>query len=187
MSRQPSRSRTFRLILTVTLVPLWVACDGRIVEPPGPTTITISPSSATLHSIDDTVQLSAVVHDQNGQVMPEAPVWWAGSEPSVAAINTTGMVTAARNGRANVTASVGAVSATAVITVAQVVAEVSVSPSADTLVALEDTVRRGGPGSVDQDFPNSGGLIGVWAYASPGRGMGQRATTSASKLGVNGV
>ena len=141
MSRQPSRSRTFRLILTVTLVPLWVACDGRIVEPPGPTTITISPSSATLHSIDDTVQLSAVVHDQNGQVMPEAPVWWAGSESSVAAINTTGMVTAARNGRANVTASVGAATATAVITVAQVVAEVSVSPSADTLVALEDTVR----------------------------------------------
>ena len=115
MSGQASRSRVVCLILTVTLVPLWVACDGRIVEPPGPTTITISPSSATLHSIDDTVQLSAVVRDQNGQVMPEAPVWWAGSEPSVAAINT--------------------------ITVAQVVAEVSVSPSADTLVALEDTVR----------------------------------------------
>ena len=140
MSRQPW-IQAFRLVLTVTLVPLWVGCDGRTVEPPEPTTITISPSSVTLHSIDDSVQLSAVIHDQNGQVMPEVPVWWASSEPSVAAINTTGMVTAARNGEATVTASVGTVSAAAGITVAQEVAEVEVSPSADTLVALEDTVR----------------------------------------------
>ena len=139
MSRQPW-IQAFRLILTVTLVPLWVGCDGRTVEPPEPTTITVSPSSVTLHSIDDSVQLSAVIHDQNGQVMPEVPVWWASSEPSVAAINTTGMVTAARNGEATVTASVGTVSAAAGITVAQEVAEVEVSPSADTLVALEDTV-----------------------------------------------
>ena len=114
---------------------------GKPVEPPEPTTITISPSSATLHSIDDNIQMSAFVHDQTGQVMPEVPVWWASSEPSVAAINTRGKVTAAGNGRANVIASAGSVSATAEILVAQEVAEVSVSPSADTLVALEDTVR----------------------------------------------
>ena len=140
MSRPPW-VQGIRMILTVTLVPLWVGCDGDPVEPPEPTTIAISPSSATLHSIDDTVQLSAFVHDQNGQVMPEVQIWWASSETSVAAINTTGMVTAARNGRVAVIASVGAVSATAEITVAQEVAEVRVSPSADTLVALKDTVR----------------------------------------------
>ena len=56
--------------------------------------------------------------------MPEVAVSWASSEPSVAAINTAGMVTAARNGRATVIARAGAASDTAVITVAQEVADV---------------------------------------------------------------
>ena len=132
MSRQPSRSRILRLILAVIVFPLWVGCEGEFVEPPEPTTITISPSSATLLSIDATVQLSAVVHDQNGQVMPEIAIRWASSEPSVAATKTSGMVTAARNGRATAIARAGEVLATAEVTVEQEVAGVSVSPSADT-------------------------------------------------------
>lgn len=48
MSRPP-RTQGFHLILTLTLVPLWVGCDGEFVEPPEPTTIAISPSSVTLH------------------------------------------------------------------------------------------------------------------------------------------
>ena len=100
MSRQPSWIQAFRLILTASVIPLWVGCDGRTVEPPEAAMISISPSSAALRSFGDSVQLSAVVHDQNGQTMPEVAVSWASSEPSVAAINTAGMVTAARNGGA---------------------------------------------------------------------------------------
>ena len=141
MSRQPSRSRTFRLILAISLIPLWVGCDGRTAEPPEPSTITISPTSATLRSLGDSVPLAAIVRDQNGQTMPEVPVSWASDEPAVATVGTSGMATAARNGRATVIARVGAVSASAAILVEQEVADVTVLPSPDTLVAFGDTVR----------------------------------------------
>ena len=42
---------------------------GGCAEPPVPTTIAISPASATLHSLGETVQLTATVEDQYGQAM----------------------------------------------------------------------------------------------------------------------
>lgn len=141
MSGQPSWIRAFRLILTATMIPLCGACDGGSVEPREPTTITISPSSAMLHSLGDTLQLSATVHDKNGRVMTEVPVGWASTEPSVAAVNIEGIATAVSNGSASVIARAGEVEAVATILVTQEVAEVRVSPPVDTLAALEDTVR----------------------------------------------
>lgn len=101
----------------------------------------VSPSSDTLVAFGDTVRLTAEVTDANGHGIETATFSWRSSNPRVVMVNTSGLVTAAGNGRATVTASAGAESGAAVITAAQEVAEVRVSPSADTLVALEDTVR----------------------------------------------
>ena len=108
-------------------------------SPPVPTTITISPEAATLVSLEETVQLTATVHDQNGQVMT-VPVAWASLDPSVATVGSDGRVTAARNGMASITASAGAATGTAAMTVEQRPAEVRITPRADTLVAIEDTL-----------------------------------------------
>ena len=117
-------------------------CGEDPVEPePVPTAITISPPSATLRSLDEAVQFRATVSDQNGNVMADVAVTWASSDGSVAAVDTEGLATAAGNGNAMVTASAGAASGSAEVTVAQEVVEVSVSPPADTLVALGDTVQ----------------------------------------------
>ena len=123
------------------------ACGGDATEPtptpdvPRPTTVTVTPAMAALTAFGETVRLRAAVRDQNGQAMPGASVTWSSDSASVATVDASGLVTAAGNGTAMVTASVAEARASAAITVQQRVAEVTVSPAADTLVALEDTLR----------------------------------------------
>ncbi|MXW68006.1 MAG: hypothetical protein F4Z72_13530 [Gemmatimonadales bacterium] len=86
------------------------------------------------------MQLTAEVRDQNGQPMAGATVEWTSGADSVAVVGTTGLVQAVGNGEAIITASAGTASGTTAIAVKQVASTVSVSPSADTVVA-GDTLR----------------------------------------------
>ena len=99
-------------------------------DPPRPTTVTVSPATAELAALGATVQLSAEVHDQNGQVMAGATVAWASGNAPVATVSNAGLVTAAGNGTATITATAGSASGTATVTVAQEV------PDRAALVAL---------------------------------------------------
>ena len=124
---------------------LVLSCGDGAVEPAPPpapvaTTVTVSPASATLTAVEETARLTAGVRDQNGQVMAGATVAWTTSDASVAAVDASGLVTAAANGSATITATAGSVSGTAAVTVAQAVSAVAVSPPAAT-VAAGDTVR----------------------------------------------
>ena len=87
--------------------------------PSAPTTISVAPTMATLISLGQTVQLTAMVRDQNGQGMTGVTVAWASSNASVARVAGDGLVTAAANGTATVTASVGRISEGADILVEQ--------------------------------------------------------------------
>ena len=87
--------------------------------PSSPTTISVSPTMATLISFGETVQLTATVRDQNGQGMTGVTVVWASSNASVARVTGDGLVTAAANGTATVTAAIGRISDSADITVEQ--------------------------------------------------------------------
>ena len=107
---------------------------------PVPAAVTVAPMSAELTALGGTVLLSAEVRDQYGAAMPAAAVTWSTSDRSVAAVDASGLVTAAGNGTATITAASGSASGTAAVTVAQAAASVSVSPPADTLV-VGDTVR----------------------------------------------
>ena len=110
-------------------------------DPPRPTTATVTPGTVQLTALGATVQLAAQVLDQNGQAMSGTPVSWTSSDASVATVDASGLVTAAGNGTATITAMAGSVSGTAAVTVSQEVGAVTVTPAADTLVALEDTVQ----------------------------------------------
>ncbi len=109
-------------------------------DPPTPTTVTVSPATARLTALGATVQFSAQVLDQNGQVMAGAGVAWASSDASVAPVDGSGLVTAAGTGSATVTATSGSASGSAAVVVAQTVTEVTVTPTADTVFA-GDTLR----------------------------------------------
>ena len=109
-------------------------------DPPRPATVTVSPATARLTALGATTQLSAQVRDQNGQAMAGATVTWASGVAGVATVNAAGLVTAAGNGTATITATAGGVSGSATVTVAQELSAVTVSPPADTVLA-GDTLR----------------------------------------------
>ena len=130
-------------------------------DPPRPTTVTVAPATALLTALGATVQLTAEVRDQNGQVMAGAGATWTSSNASVATVGGSGLVTAAGNGTATITATAGGVSGTATVTVTQVVSAVVVSPAADTLVA-GDTLRLSAEATDANGHPVAGAEF-TWA------------------------
>ena len=103
--------------------------------------IVLEPSSATLMSLGETVQLSASVLDANGQAVEDAAVTWSSSDEGVATASSQGLVTAVSNGKATVTARSGSASANAAVTVMQSVGSIVIEPYSATLMSLGETVR----------------------------------------------
>ena len=125
---------------------LVLSCGDGPVEPAPPpapvaTTVTVNPSSAALSALGETARFTAEVRDRNGQVMAGAAVAWTTSDPAVATVSSSGLVTAAGNGQARITASAGAASGSAVVTVLQSAVSVEVSPATAELSALGATVQ----------------------------------------------
>ena len=120
-----------------------------------PNTIIITPSSATLVAIGETVQLRATVKDEKAQTVPGASVTWQSSNPAVISVNSSGLVTARGNGTATITATSGGRAATATITVARpdlIVLSPSATPNSVNIgqvFTLWVTVRNQGAGTAD--------------------------------------
>ena len=106
-------------------------------------TITLSEGSITFSSLTDTTRVEATVLDAQGATLVGASVTWTSSDPSVATVDSAGLVTAVNDGSADVTASSGSAQSVAPIMVSQAAA--SVVLSADTLefVSLGDTATVG--------------------------------------------
>ena len=109
-------------------------------DPPRPTTVTVSPASSRLAALGATVQLRAEVLDQYGQVMSGVAVGWSSSDAAVTAVDASGLVTAAGNGAATITATAGSASGSAAVAVLQEVSTIAITPAADTVVE-RDTLR----------------------------------------------
>ena len=115
-------------------------------EPPPPVTpvatrIEIAPKTATLNAIGQTIQLTAQVFDQNNSAMAGASVTWISSDLNVASVSSQGLVTAAGNGRAVITARSGSASATANVTVFQSAGSIAIAPQMATLMSIGATVQ----------------------------------------------
>lgn len=136
-------NRLARSSLVLAIGPLALGGCGDSTEPPAPrpAAIAVTPSTAEMPALGQTVQLTAEVRDQDGRLMTGAVLAWSTSAPSVAIVSASGLVTAASNGVATITATSGSVSGSAAVTVAQAVSAIAISPAADTLVSLGDTVR----------------------------------------------
>ena len=197
-----SRNRIFLCVAATLSATLWAyACGDGITEPPTPppdapwpTTVTVTPATTQLTALGATVQLSAEVRDQNGQVMAGAGVTWTSSNASVATVSGSGLVTAAGNGTATITATAGSVSGSAAVTVAQEVSAVVVSPAEATLVH-GDTLRLTA-GAVDANGHAVAGAEFEWTSSdtsvvavdasglATGVGLGE-AEVSATSSGVS--
>ncbi len=148
-----SCSRTFRVWTVLAGVAVAAACGGGdsggptappTVDPPRATTVTVSPATAEL-DVGETVQLTAVVRDQNSNVMAGASVTWMSGAGTVATVNASGLVTGVAGGTATITARSGSAQGTAQITVVSVTApvvSVEVSSPAEP-IALGEPLQLG--------------------------------------------
>ena len=68
--------------------------------------LTIIPPSALLTAIGQTLELTAVVHDFNGQIVEDAVATWHSDKPDVVTVDDEGVITAVKNGTAAITATV---------------------------------------------------------------------------------
>jgi hypothetical protein len=111
-------------VVVVSVIALLVAtCKG--TEPRVATTVNVS-GPTPLVSIGATAQYTAQVLDQKGKVLTGATVAWTTSNVAVITVDaTTGIVTAAANGTAQVIATSGSAAGHADVTVAQAAAQVS--------------------------------------------------------------
>lgn len=138
-----------RLAFPVLALFLATACGGggdrqNLTGPSEPSpdpqasSITISPSSATLNALEDTASFSATVRDQNGNTMSGVSVSWSSANPSVATVDGSGDAVAQAIGMAGIIAQAEGVADSASVTVEQQPAQISVSPVADTVPAGDE-------------------------------------------------
>jgi YVTN family beta-propeller protein len=103
-------------------------------------TISVSPASATLTSLEATQPFSAELKDANGNIVANQTVTWSSTAPAVATVDpASGIALAVSDGTTSVKATAGDKSASASLIVAQAVASIEVSPATVTLESLNVT------------------------------------------------
>jgi hypothetical protein len=113
--------RTHRFLAGfLALAGLWgLSCS----EPDQPATITLTPASFTLDALGQTQTLTSTVSDAKGKLLTGVALTWASSGAAVS-VDQSGVVAAVANGTAEVTASAGAVTGKANVTVGQAITKV---------------------------------------------------------------
>ena len=128
-------------------------------------TVTVDPGSIVFSALGDTVRLAAEVRDQIGRVIVGAPVSWASGDTLVAAVDSTGLVTAVGNGTARVTAAADEVTGQSQVTVVQSVRSVVVTPPTAT-IPVGDTLRLVGEAFDANAHPVEGAEFS-WSTSDP--------------------
>ncbi|MDE2784700.1 MAG: Ig-like domain-containing protein [Gemmatimonadota bacterium] len=137
-----------------------------VVVAPLPTTVAMSPDTVAFTALGQTVQLAAEVRDQLARVMADLVVSWSSGDTLVAVVDSSGLVTAMRGGTTSVTAGVGDVSDSVVVTVTQSAGSVVVSPAAGT-IALGDTLRLAAE-AFDENGHSVDGVAFSWSSSDAG-------------------
>ncbi len=156
---------------TTTLNITWTAAGGgshtiQLIIIGLPAIINITPASATLTALGDTLQLSATVADRKNQPVPGATMSWSSSSSSVASVSADGLVTARGNGDATITATSGGASNKVEITVAQASAEINITPASAKLTALEDTLQLSATVRDEKNQPIPSAIVS-WSSSDP--------------------
>ena len=129
MTRAVATAVRLSLLLT-----LWACTDStEVTQPPDPpraSAISISPGSVTLDFLGATATLTATVTDQYGAAFVGA-VTWSSTVPTFFSVTPNGVVTALANGAGTVRATIGNLTDTATVTVAQTPAKMTLTGGGD--------------------------------------------------------
>ncbi len=81
-------------------------------------TVSVTPATAELRRLRETVQLTAEVRDRRGRTIASATVEWRTEDQRIATVDSTGLVTARSSGSTTITATAGSASGSATVLVA---------------------------------------------------------------------
>jgi hypothetical protein len=127
-------------VLVIIATGLLFACSEKTSTEPETTVLSVgvTPSAVTLVSFGESIQLSATAQTAAGSTFPTTFAW-ASSDPGVAEVSATGIVTAVSDGTASIIATIDGVESNGVaVSVAQEMAVVAVTPSSVTVPSLGD-------------------------------------------------
>ncbi len=130
------------------------------------TNIAVNPGTATIAALRATQQFSAVAHDQKGRPMTGKAFSWRSSNPAVATVSNTGLVTAAGDGSATITATSEGVSGSANVMVSRTAATVAVTPTTANLSALGATQQFSATARDPGNSPITGATF-TWTSSNP--------------------
>jgi hypothetical protein len=162
-----TRDRLHRLAFYLSVVAV-ISCG----DSTGPDTdndvasVVITSSARTFTAVNDSARMAAEARNASGQSIPRATITWFSLETDVASVDQTGMVKAKANGTARIVASASGKADTVNVTVTQTVARVVLSPQADTINAIGDTVAFTALVTDANDVPVANPTI-VWSSTSP--------------------
>ena len=130
--------------------------------------IVVTPSSATLDRVGQTVQLEAVVYDTGNTAIPGAAVLWSSSNPEYATVDANGLVTAVSSGTTQITATSGGVKAyrPVFVEIMQVPVIIELNLSKATLTSIGQTVQLGAL-VYDSDGVAIPGVVVAWSSSHP--------------------
>ena len=118
----PLLRRVVPLTVLAGLLGLLGACGS--TEPRVPTTLSLNTGTLSFTAIGDQQQLTPTITDQDGNALPAETASWSSSDPTVASVSPTGLVTAVGSGSAEITAAAGSVTAAAQASVTQTPAQI---------------------------------------------------------------
>jgi plastocyanin len=160
-----------------------LACGADVPSRPPVASVSLTPTSApSLTSLGDTLQLTAVPLDATGAPIPGVAIAYTSSDATVATVTQSGLVTAVGNGSATIHASAEGKEATIAVAVAQVIAQVTVTPAA-LLVPPSETPLFHASALDARGHAVVGAPTPVWTTSNPAVatiGTDGRATVSSS-------
>ncbi|MBR5420132.1 MAG: Ig-like domain-containing protein [Lachnospiraceae bacterium] len=117
------------------------SCAVTVAIPQVVGTVTVTPASKTFTEIGAKQQLTVTVKDTEGNTITAPVLSFSSSAPAVAAVNSSGLVTAKADGTATITVSCGEVSGSCSVTVAIPVVPktISVDPASIAFDLIGDT------------------------------------------------
>ena len=140
------------VLATLALSFIAAACDEEVISGPGficdvtnpVTALNLNPGNATLTvrvpaQATDTLQLSAVVLGRNSTVRTDVPIEFTSSDPTVATVDSAGIVHALKPGTITIKAATCGKTATAQITVVAAVVTVQAVAAAPSIL-VDDSV-----------------------------------------------
>ena len=164
--------RFIRPPLCAALSVFWMSCsDGAAStapeeeepQPPTVVRIDVTPKDQTVDALGVEIAFTSVARDAAGAQIAGLPISWSSSDVSVIAINEeTGVAVTTGNGTARVSASAAGVTAGVDVTVAQVVAALSLSPP-DGLWMTSQSTRQASAHGTDRLGSPVAGLSVTWS------------------------